>query len=125
MTRASFLYEKVLRLLRDRYPQPVTGLQLTAMLEAQGESAPPSLVFRAIRRLIELGKARKVHIASGYAPVGNPDAIVLWCRACGEISEVECAAAADRLRRAAAAAGLAEPRHVVEVPGICGKCAGR
>ncbi len=121
MPRPAPLQDHVLRLLQDHDPRPLTGLGLAAMLRAEGHAAPASLVFRAIRRLIDRGLVRKIHVASAYAPVGDSCAIILWCRACGEVTEIESADGFARLRRAAA--GLADARYIVELAGRCSRCA--
>ncbi|MDG2534568.1 hypothetical protein P6144_12980 [Sphingomonas sp. HITSZ_GF] len=120
-----FLHQRVLRLLEQHYPHPLTGLQLAEQLEHEGEHVLPSQVYRALRRLIDAGEARKILVAGGYAPVGSEPAILLWCRSCGALEAVPCPSLFARLEAGALAGGIAAPRCIVEVPGLCAACAGR
>ncbi len=119
-----FLHERVLRLLELRYPQPLTGLELVALLLGTGEVVPPSQVYRALKRLIDAGEACKVLVAGGYVPAGPGPAMLLWCRGCGAVQAVPCPELFARLAAGAAAAGVRDARSVVEVPGLCSRCTG-
>lgn len=122
---AGFLHERVLRLLETHHPQPRTGLELVEALRAVGEVVPPSQVYRALKRLIDAGEACKVLVAGGYLPAGPAPAMLFWCRGCGAVQAVACPELFARLEAGAVAAGMREVRSVVEVPGLCGSCAGR
>jgi Fur family zinc uptake transcriptional regulator len=118
-----FLHQRVLRLLEAGYPHPLTGLQLVELLHAEGDGVPASQVYRALRRLIDEGAARKVLVAGGYVPVGPAPVALLWCRGCDTVEAVPCPELFGRLEAGAGAAGLAAMRFVVEVPGLCAVCA--
>ncbi|WP_342249501.1 Fur family transcriptional regulator [Sphingomonas sp. OTU376] len=122
---AGFLHERVLRLLELRYPRPLTGLELVEMLLDTGEVVPPSQVYRALKRLIDAGEACKVLVAGGYVPAGPAPAMLFWCRGCGTVHAVACPELFARLEAGATEAGMRDVRSVVEVPGLCGRCAGR
>lgn len=123
--RASgFLHQRVLRLLEAGYPHPLTGLQLAELLlREDGDVVPASQVYRALKRLIDEGAARKVLVAGGYVPAGREAAILLWCRGCGRVEAVPSPALFRELEAAGDAAGLADPHCLVEVPGLCSNCA--
>lgn len=122
--RAGFLHETVLRLLRDQ-PGAVSGLRLVDMIQAEGDAIPPSLVFRALRRLTDRGAVRKIALAKGYVVAGDAAPIDLVCRACGGLAETSAPEALAELHRAVATTGFAGTRMVVEVSGLCGRCAER
>lgn len=119
------LHERVLRLLETGYPHPLSGLQLVDRLQAEGELVPPSQVYRALKRLVDTGAARKVLVAGGYVPAGPEPAVLLWCRTCGKVEAVASPRAFRWLAALGDAVGLAEPRCRIEVPGRCADCAGR
>ena len=112
-----------MRILRDQ-TRPLSGLQLTAMLRDEEYPASPSLVFRAIRRLIDRGAIRKILVAGGYAPIREDFAIRLFCSRCGKLREIPCTETFDALDHVAATLGFGVLDHIVEVEGLCGRCAG-
>jgi len=120
---ACFLHERVLELLVQRYPHPLTGLELVELLRRAGEGVAPSQVYRALKRLIEEGAACKILVAGGYVPAGPEPAILLWCRTCATVTAVPHPELFARLEASAAAAGMRDARCVVEVPGLCAGCA--
>jgi len=93
------------------------------MLRSEGYLVSPSLVFRAIRRLVDQGSIRKVLVAGGYALVREDRAITLFCGQCGGLYDIPCVEAFDALDHAAAANGLAASRYIVEIEGRCSRCA--
>lgn len=119
---AGFLQQTVLRLLRDQ-SGPTSALRLTEMIHAEGHAVQPSLVFRALRRLTDMGAVRKVELARGYVVAGETPAIDLVCRACGGLTASEAGALHAALRDAVAATGFAAARQIVEVTGLCARCA--
>lgn len=117
------LHERVRELLVQRYPHPLTGLELVELLRRAGEGVAPSQVYRALKRLIEEGTVCKILVAGGYVPVGPQPAILLWCRACATVTAVPDPKLFARLEAWAAAAGMRDAQCVVEVPGLCAGCA--
>lgn len=117
-----FLHQRVLRLLLAHHPRPLSGLELVALLQAEGDMVSASQVYRALRRLTDEGAARKILVAGGYLPVGQ-EAALLWCRGCGKVEAAACPDAFRRLNALARRAGLAGPNCRIEVPGLCADCA--
>jgi Fur family zinc uptake transcriptional regulator len=120
--RAGLLHETMLHLLRDQ-PGPLSGVQLARMMRETGHPVPPSLIFRAVRQLTERGAVRKIEVAKGYVLADGPAPVSLFCRTCGASTELESAETLDALRRAASVAGFTPARYIVEVPGVCDRCA--
>jgi Fur family zinc uptake transcriptional regulator len=105
--------------------RPVRAIELRELVGGQGFRVAPSLVFRAVRELIDRRAIRKILVARGYAPGGGERMITLFCRRCGEATEIACDPAFEALDRLAAAADFAASRHIVEVAGVCRECAVR
>ncbi|MBB4100781.1 Fur family transcriptional regulator [Sphingomonas kyeonggiensis] len=118
---AGQLNEAILRLLQDA-GRPLRVVEIRARLERAGEAAAPSLIFRAIRQLAERGAIHKIEIARGYVAGDAARRIALLCRACGEVTLIECPEAFDALDALAERHGLATPKHMAEATGICARC---
>jgi Fe2+ or Zn2+ uptake regulation protein len=122
--RPGHVREAVLRLIQNA-PRPLGALEIEKLLFREGEIVPPNTVFRALRELIDHGMIRKVVVARGYAPGSGAQKISLFCRTCGEVTEVAGDTMFDALDDLAAASGFTISRHIVEVAGLCDRCAGR
>jgi Fur family zinc uptake transcriptional regulator len=114
--------DMVLRLV-EKTGRPVAGAKLAELLREEGLAVPPSMMFRALRQLIDSGAIRKILLARGYACSTTDPMIALVCSRCGAVAEIACAEVFGGLDRLAAAAGFATSRQIVEVPGVCHDCA--
>lgn len=112
--------DAVLRAL-ERADRPLSALELTHLLRSRGFPVPPSQVFRAIRELVDRGAVRKILVAGGYLPA-TANALALFCRECGKVTDTPCPAAFDGLEREATAKGFSISRPMVEVSGVCAEC---
>lgn len=121
--RPGYLQDRILRILQDQ-PRPLSGLELAEILREEGDLASPSLVFRAIRRLIDRRAIRKILVAGGYAAVREGCTIRLFCSQCGDLREIPGTETFDALDSAAAASGFGVSNYIVEVEGICRRCVG-
>jgi len=119
--RPHYLQEALLQILQGQR-RPLSGPQMAEKLREQGNAVPLSMIFRAIRRLIDRGAVRKILVAGGYALVSEKLVAVLWCRECGELTELRCAEAFEELGSLAAAVGLTDLRYFVEFAGLCARC---
>lgn len=119
--RPRYLHDTILQLLQGQR-RPLSGRELAEKLREQASPVPLSMIFRAIRLLIDRGKVRKILVAGGYALVSERLVLVLWCRECGELTEMRCAEAFEHLETIVAAANLTEPRYFIELEGICARC---
>jgi Fe2+ or Zn2+ uptake regulation protein len=118
------LQEIILQLLEER-ERPIRALELREMVERRGKAIPPSLVFRAIARLIERGRIRKVLLARGYVAGSGDGVIMLICRGCGTVRAIANAEIVGALDRLAANEGLSAARRHIECAGLCPDCISR
>jgi Fur family zinc uptake transcriptional regulator len=110
--------------LIEREGRPLTGQMLTQMLRDQGEIVAASLVFRALRKLVERGSLHKLLTGRGYVPARAPREIYLCCTACGAVAQIAHQASFDRIAQAAGRSGFRVTRPIVEVAGRCARCSG-
>lgn len=109
----------------EREGRPLTGLMLTAMLRERGEVVAVSLVFRALRKLVECGTLHKLLLSRGYVPARSPDEIYLHCTACGSVGRIANAESFQKIEDAAERSSFRVTRPIVEVMGRCAHCLGR
>lgn len=121
--RPGHVRDAVLRLLQNA-ARPLGALEIEKLLFGEGEIVPPNTVFRALRELIDRGMIRKVMVARSYALGSGAQKISLFCRACGNVTEVAGDHLFDALDDLAAASGFIVSRHIVEVASLCDRCAG-
>jgi Fur family transcriptional regulator, zinc uptake regulator len=119
---AGELRERIVALLESD-ARPLTGRVLVTLLEEQGETAAPSLVFRALGDLVAQGTVHKLLTLRGYVPVHASDEIYLCCIECGAIGRVEAEEPFQAIAHAAAQLGFRVTRPLVEVTGHCARCA--
>lgn len=90
--------------------------------------APPT-VYRALDFLMAQGLVHRIGMLNAYVACfasGRGHRLhFLLCRLCGCAAEIEDAALAGALSRAAEAAGFAAERETVEISGLCPDCAGK
>lgn len=95
-----------------------------ARLSAEGLGSTPPTAYRALEFLVSHGLAHRIEGRNAYVACARPGAphvpAFLICTACGEVAE----AAVDEapLTDAAAAAGFAIERAVLEAEGLCPAC---
>ena len=85
-------------------------------------------VYRILDLFVGANLARKVESANAYVANQHPDClhdcIFLICDTCGQAMHIDNDKLSDGIRGAAADAGFAARRPVIEVRGTCGDCAG-
>lgn len=106
----------------EREGRPLTGFVLTEMLREQGEVVAISLVFRALRKLVERGKLHKLLLSRGYVPTRSPNEIYLHCTACGSVGRIANAESFQKIEDAAKRSRFRVTRPIVEVVGRCAHC---
>lgn len=119
--RAGELDELLLALL-EREGRPLTGQMLIQMLRDEDEITTASLVFRALRKLVERGILHKLLTGRGYVRARAPREIYLHCTVCGTVGQVVHEASFDRIAQAAERSGFRVMRPIVEVAGRCARC---
>jgi Fur family transcriptional regulator, zinc uptake regulator len=105
---------------------PIGAYALLDALNAEGHSAAPPTVYRALDFLIEQGLVHRVESLNAYLGCAQPNeshtALLLLCSGCGRAAEFDDRAVDDRLRHAAAARGFTVARQTIEVEGLCPDC---
>ncbi|NIJ66653.1 Fe2+ or Zn2+ uptake regulation protein [Sphingomonas leidyi] len=120
--RAGALAERIVALLAQA-PGPLGGLELVERLRDGGDPAAPSLVFRALRQLVDAGKVQKLLLARGYLLRDGDQPLYLHCRHCGAILVAPGEAVRAAVEAAAGRAGFRTHRIFAELPGCCADCA--
>jgi len=107
---------------------PVGAYALLDALRAEGQSAAPPTVYRALDFLMEQGLIHRVESLNAYIGCAHPEAphtaLLLLCTGCGRAAEFEDRGVDEKLRRAAAARGFAVAHQTIEVEGLCPDCRG-
>lgn len=109
----------------EREGRPLTGLMLAGMLREQGEVVAVSLVFRALRKLVERGTLHKLLLSRGYVPTRSPNEIYLHCASCGTVGRIANAESFQKIEDAAERSSFRVTRPIVEVMGRCAHCLAR
>jgi Fur family zinc uptake transcriptional regulator len=106
--------------------KPVGAYALLDRLRADGRSAAPPTVYRALEFLLEQGLVHRVESLNAFLGCAHPAnghaAQFLICRKCGtaaELDETDIAAAIDRHAKRT---GFAVERRTVEASGLCAGC---
>jgi Fur family zinc uptake transcriptional regulator len=106
--------------------RPVGAYALLDSLRADGRSAAPPTVYRALEFLLAQGLVHRVESLNAYLgcahPAADHAAQFLICRACGTAAELEEAEIATAIDRHAKRAGFAVERRTVEAMGLCAQC---
>jgi len=94
----------------------------------EGKPVAPPTVYRTLDFFLEHGFVYKIESRNAYAPcehVGHSHhGALLLCEKCGRSDEIEDAKLDRLLQEAAARAGFAPHRQMVELVGLCRDCAG-
>jgi Fur family zinc uptake transcriptional regulator len=123
--RLTAIRRRVLELVWSSHA-PVGAYALLDALGAEGHSAAPPTVYRALDFLLEQGLIHRVESLNAYLGCAHPDAphtaLLLLCAGCGRAAEFEDHGIDERLRKAAAARGFTVARQTIEVEGRCPDC---
>ena len=120
--RAAGELDESLGAFLEREERPLTGLMLTEMLREQGEVVAVSLVFRALRKLVERGTLHKLLLSRGYVPTRSPNEIYLHCTTCGSVGRIANEESFLKIEDAAERCRFRVTRPIVEVVGRCAHC---
>jgi Fur family transcriptional regulator, zinc uptake regulator len=94
--------------------------------QAQGRRVAANSVYRILDLFVGANLARRVESANAYVANQHPDClhdcIFLICDACGTATHIDDDSLSGGVRAAAAKAGFAAKRPVIEVHGRCGEC---
>jgi Fe2+ or Zn2+ uptake regulation protein len=115
--------ETLLLDLLGRASQPLSANELTERAGRDGVDIYPSQVFRGLDRLCRRHLAHRVELAGGYV-AGDSRCGAMICRICGSLQPLKAEPALADLDDLANGKGFSISRYVVEVPGVCERCAG-
>jgi len=97
------------------------------MARLEGKPIAPPTVYRTLEFFLDNGFVHKIETRNAYAPCEHfghaHQGVLLLCEKCGRSNEIESAPVARVLEEAAASAGFAPHRQMVEVQGLCRDCA--
>ena len=94
---------------------------------ARGKRVAANTVYRILDVFVRANLARRVESANAYVANPHPgcrhDCIFLICDSCGSATHLDDDRLTGALRDAARHAGFADVRPVVEIRGLCSRCA--
>jgi Fur family zinc uptake transcriptional regulator len=94
---------------------------------ARGKRVAANTVYRILDLFVRANLARRVESANAYVANPHPgcrhDCIFLICDSCGAATHLDDDRLTGSLRAAARQAGFADVRPVVEIRGLCSRCA--
>lgn len=109
--------------------KPASAYDIAESVGARrGKRVAANSVYRILDLFVRTNLARRIESANAYVANPHPgcrhDCMFLICDACGMATHVDDDGLAATLRDAAARAGFAEVRPVIELRGICAACSG-
>ncbi len=107
---------------------PIGAYDILAVMQAAaGRKVAPPTVYRALEFLQAQGFVHRIESLNAFVGChdpGKPHAVqFMICRACRTAVEIHDPRIADALAAAAAAAGFTPQERVVELSGLCARCA--
>jgi len=112
---------------------PVGAYDLLDRLKKQRANAAPVTVYRALDFLLEAGLIHRIDALQAYAACEvhghaeheHPDhgGLVLVCSRCKQLTEFEDPKLERQIERTALAHGFRIAQHLIEIRGLCGRCA--
>jgi len=106
--------------------RPLGAYDMLAVLAAEGRSAAPPTVYRALEFLLEQGLVHRLSSLNAYVGCSRPGhagcAQFLICERCGNAAELDDEDVVRAIGRTATAHGFEASRHTVEISGLCPEC---
>ena len=100
---------------------------IEALSRREGRPIAPPTVYRALEFFRENGFLHKIESRNLYAPcdhVGHAhDVVMLLCETCGRSEEAQDSATDAAIEALAARTGFVAKRRMLEVQGLCRRCA--
>lgn len=125
MKRNTWQREAVRTALNDR-GDFISAQKLHSELKAEGSTIGLATVYRALTDLVAADEADALQSPEGEnlyracSSEGHHHHLI--CRQCGHTEEIEAEAVESWAAKVAAEHGFTQPRHVVDVFGLCQKC---
>ena len=109
------------------FERPASAYDIAeAVSKSQGRRVAANSVYRILDLFVSANLARRVESANAYVANQHPDClhdcIFLICDTCGQATHLDNDKVSGGIRDAAASAGFAAKRPVIEVRGTCGDC---
>jgi len=123
--RLTPLRARVLEIVWQNH-KPLGAYDILAVLAAEGRSAAPPTVYRALEFLLEQGLAHRLPSLNAFIGCSRPghagSGQFLICRCCGNAAELNDHGVERAITRSAASQGFAVQGHSVEINGVCPDC---
>jgi Fur family transcriptional regulator, zinc uptake regulator len=107
--------------------RPIGAYPILERLKADGRSAAPPTVYRALDFLMSAGLVHRIESLNAYIGCAHPGerhaSQFLICKACGTAVELDEPSVSDALSAAAGRRGFKVEARVVELSGACADCA--
>ncbi|MCZ8124582.1 MAG: Fur family transcriptional regulator [Magnetospirillum sp.] len=124
--RFTELRGRVLELVWESH-RPIGAYAILERLRADGRSAAPPTVYRALDFLMSVGLVHRIESLNAYIGCAHPGqrhaSQFLICTDCGTAVELDDPAVAGALAHAAEKRGFKVEARVVELSGHCASCA--
>ena len=123
--RLTPLRTRVLEIVWQNH-KPLSAYDILAVLAAEGRSAAPPTVYRALEFLLEQGLVHRLSSLNAFVGCSQPghtgSGQFLICRSCGNAAELNDSGVERAISRSASSLGFAVHRHTVEISGVCPDC---
>lgn len=109
------------------FDKPASAYDIAeAVSQSEGRRVAANSVYRILDLFVGANLARRVESSNAYVANAHPDClhdcIFLVCDGCGQAVHIDDDTVTRGVREAAAAAGFAAERPVIEVRGRCASC---
>ena len=123
--RLTPLRNRVLEIVWQSH-KPLGAYDMLAVLAAEGRSAAPPTVYRALEFLLEQGLVHRLSSLNAFVGCSRPghagSGQFLICQSCGNAAELNDSGVERAITRSAASQGFDVERHTVEISGVCPDC---
>jgi len=123
--RLTALRARVLEIVWQSH-KPLGAYDILAVLAAEGRSAAPPTVYRALEFLLEQGLVHRLSSLNAFVGCSRPghtgSGQFLICKTCGNAAELNDSGVERAITRSALSQGFDAVRHTVEISGVCPEC---
>ena len=119
--------QKIIFDLIDKSPEPLKAYSILFNVQKKGIKAPPQ-VYRALDKLIEMGKIHKIESKNAFVACQNSNckvskaAAFSICESCEEVTEIDNSKISKYLSSFADKIGMKYKKYNLEFFGLCKKC---
>ena len=121
------LRREVLKLLLES-GRPAKAYDLMGQMKGDSAAKPPT-VYRALEFLMDMGLAHRIESLNAFVACGHwhhgHSAVFLICEKCGWSGEMHADQSMKKLAQEIAAVGFSMRASVMEIRGLCERCAAR